>query len=578
MSVTDDAATASLASVKPPEDNDFQLPSEGLDDSKRKATLDKLEKYFSARRDKFLGYQVNEGFDYQTDAARFLNYHSNNVGDPFEDSHFTLHTRGAERAVLDYYARLWHAKPREKDHGGKFTHPDAYWGYVLTMGSSEGNNYAFWNARDYLSGKTLMREPSSRDNATAAHYMWVRDTPPTDNQNAYSPVCFYSRDTHYSVAKALRVLNIPTFFEVGTKCYPYANPLTSKKARDEGRWEPWPHEVPSEGDDAGPGSIDIDKLVTLVEFFASMGHPILINLNYGSTFKCAYDNVGLICEKLRPIFHKYGLDERKVRYGRDQQGKELVDTRTGYWIHVDGALGATYAPFLEKAIEAKKVSLPKNGGGQDIPLPMFDFRIPEVCSIVTSGHKYPGASWPCGVFMTKSNLQMQPPEQPAVIGSPDTTFGGSRNAFSPLLMWDFLAKHSEATQIDMVVKAVKITDYAERKLKELDTNNKWAVARSPLALCVRFRKPPEHIVSKYSLATIPLRTIEGNQVDYAHLYVMPHVTERLIDELVHDLQNAIPAESQHELGGIDLWSYSDGVADPADVMRLALVRTWGNGF
>jgi histidine decarboxylase len=544
--------------VVEPTDKDFVLPAGGLDEAKRRATLDKLEKYFSVQRKKFLGYQTNESFDYRSEMSRFLDYHFNNVGDPFEDSHFTLHTRWAERAVLDYYAKLWHAKPRTVDGVTKKMAEDAYWGYVLTMGSSEGNNYALWNARDYLAGKTLMREPGANGNA---NYMWVQDTPPANNHNAYSPVCFYSHDTHYSVAKAMRVLDIPSFFEVGTKLYPHANPLSPGS--------PWAHEVPSEGGDDGPGSIDVAALTKLVDFFASMGHPILVSLNYGSTFKCAYDDVEKVCAQLRPIFKKYHLDKRRVRYGRDSDDNELVDERTGYWVHVDGALGATYAPFLEKAIAAKKVS------EKNARLPKFDFRIPEVCSIVTSGHKYPGAPWPCGIFMTKSNLQMQPPEQPAVIGSPDTTFGGSRNAFSPLIMWDFLAKHSEQAQIEMIAKAEELAAYAERELRAL--GEVWAVGRTPLSLSVRFKKPSAEIVHRYSLATVPLRTGKG-QVDYAHLYVMPHVTKQLIDNLVADLRGAKPEKARRMVDGTDLWSYADGIAHVDDVERLALVRTWGNGF
>ncbi|GGP78841.1 pyridoxal-dependent decarboxylase [Saccharothrix coeruleofusca] len=549
---------SSAVSADQPTDDEFRLPPDGLPEADRKKALDKLEAYFAQQRAEFLGYQTNEGFSYHADMARFLDYHFNNVGDPFEASHFTLHTRWAERAVLDYYARIWHAKPRTKNSRGEMP-PDAYWGYVLTMGSSEGNNYALWNARDYLSGKTLMREP---DPNGLAQYMWVQDTVPADNENAYSPVGFYSHDTHYSVAKAMRVLGIPSFYELGTKKYPHANPLNPG--------QPWDHEVPSEGGDDGPGSIDIAALTKLVEFFASMGHPILINLNYGSTFKGAYDDVAAVCDALRPIFAKYGLDKRKVRYGRDEQGNELVDERAGHWIHVDGALGATYAPFLEKAIDAGRID-------EDAALPLFDFRVPEVFSIVTSGHKYPGAPWPCGIFMTKANLQMLPPDQPAVIGSPDTTFGGSRNAFSPLIMWDFLARHSEQTQVDMIVEAEEVAAYAVARIGEL--GERWAAARTPLSLSVRFMKPPDEIVHRYSLATVPLKTSSGTVVDYAHLYVMPHVTRELVDSLVEDLRTApeIPVQRARR-GGVDLITYVDGSAETPDVSRLALVRTWGNGF
>lgn len=559
MTIIDYTHDSVVHAAGQPTDEDFALPSSGLDDASRTAVLAKLERYFADMQSRFLGYQTNQSLHLQQDMAKFLDYHFNNVGDPFAPSHFTLDSRAAERAVLAYYAKLWHAAPREYDSKGHLTNPNAYWGYVLTMGSSEGNNYALWNARDYLSGKTLMLEPDAN-----GHHSWVQDTAPADNQNAYTPVAFYSQDTHYSVAKALRVLGIPTFYEVGTKMYPHANPLDPNGS--------WDLAVPSQDGNAGPGSIDVDKLVTLVEFFARMGHPILVNLNYGSTFKGAYDDVETICTRLtNEVFIPYKLDKRQVRYGRDSHNKELTDERTGYWIHVDGALGATYGPFLQQAIANQHAD--GHPGGK---LPRFDFSIPEVSSIVTSGHKYPGAPWPCGIFMTKARLQMQPPAQPDVIGSPDTTFGGSRNAFSPLIMWNFLARHSEDAQIKMAAKAHQTAANAERKLAALPGD--WQVARTPYSLAVRFRRPSDNdIVHKYSLATVSLRDESGRRVDYAHLYVMPHVTDDLVDQLVGDLSRTKPLEP-HPAPARTAATYVDGTADTPEIARLTMVHTWNQAF
>jgi histidine decarboxylase len=47
--------------------------------------------------------------------------------------------------------------------------------------------------------------------------------------------------------------------------------------------ETWPQTVPS--DVNGHGTVDVEKLLKLVEFFAKKGHPPLIVLNYGTTFK-----------------------------------------------------------------------------------------------------------------------------------------------------------------------------------------------------------------------------------------------------------------------------------------------------
>ena len=65
--------------------------------------------------------------------------HQENGHLPFGASYYGQSTLWMEHNVLNYYASLWHAKwPHDpKD-------PESYWGYTLTMGSSEGNLYAIY--------------------------------------------------------------------------------------------------------------------------------------------------------------------------------------------------------------------------------------------------------------------------------------------------------------------------------------------------------------------------------------------------------------------------------------------------
>jgi glutamate decarboxylase len=77
----------------------------------------------------------------------------------------------------------------------------------------------------------------------------------------------------------------------------------------------------------------------------------------GSTFDGAYEPVAEICAALDDLHERTGLDVP---------------------VHVDGASGAFIAPFIDPELE-------------------WDFRLPRVCSINTSGHKYglvyPGVGW-----------------------------------------------------------------------------------------------------------------------------------------------------------------------------------------
>lgn len=513
-----------------PTDADFLIGPDGFSQEQRLAALDKLKAYLVRQGARAIGYQASQDLTDSEDLGMFLSHHINNVGDPFVDSHFTLNSRWPERAVLDYYARLWNARIPAQRHR---THGEDFWGYVLSMGSTEGNLYAMWNARDYLDGRALVRDKLTIGRGVAARSTYTRAAAPEDNPNAYTPVTFFSEDTHYSHIKAMRALDLATFYDMGADLYPGQCPL------DTGPWsthptvEGWPVGVPSTGGEAGPGTVDIDALACLVEFFAAKGHPILVTFNVGSTFKGACDDVEAACARLRPIFAKHGLANRRVHY--DPEDRSKYDVRRGYWVHVDGALGGAYLPYVEQAVKQ---------GLLDTKPPVFDFRVPEVASIVTSGHKYPGAPFPTGVYMSKAGNRLQPPDDPAVIASPDTTFAGSRNGLASIVMWNHLARHSEADHLATVVRVTELADYAAGRLRDLSAElagrgepgaeDGLHVGHTEMSLSVWFRQPTKDIVFKYSLACVPL-DVGGVEHDYSHLYVMPHVTKEMIDDLIDDL-------------------------------------------
>lgn len=511
---------------------DFQLPSTGLTEEQRAKALAQLHEYLSIQKANFLGYQVNQQLDYEDDLKPYLNYHVNNVGDPFIDGNLTIHSKWMERAVLDYYARVWNARLPHNPADG-----ESYWGYVVSMGCTEGNLYGLWNARDYLAGKLLLEEHTAEEEARVASFeghprsllrrlIYKQALPLDGKPHAYTPVVFYSEDTHYSIIKAGIVLGLHTFYEIGQHYYPNENPLAPG--------QPWSKEVPSTQGSTGPGSIDIPSLVKLVEFFATKGYPILICFNYGTTFKGAYDDVEAAGKALMPIFQRYGLQERKVYY--DPSDPNQFDLRTGYWFHVDGALGAAYMPFVEMAYDAGKIA--QRG-------PNFDFRLPFVHSIAMSGHKWIGAPCPCGIYMTKTKYQLRPPDNPEYIGSPDTTFAGSRNGLSAIILWDYLAKTSYEGEIEKALYTEKMAEYAVQQLKELEQHlgeSLW-VERTPLSLTIRFKQANPDLIFKYSLSSETL-FVNGQKRAYNHIFIMAHVTTQLIDQLITDLRQpgAFPSQ------------------------------------
>ena len=529
----------------------FQLSNTRLTDERQRDALGQLESYLKVQQKNFLGYQLNENVNYSEKLSFMLDIHTNNLGDPFVNGNCTMNTKIMERSVLDYFANLWHGESPSDPANG-----ESYWGYVLSMGSTEGNLYALYNARDYLKGKILYQE----SNGDLSYVRALKEN--AHSTHSYHPIAFYSEDTHYSITKIVRALEISTFYEIGEKEYQGQCPITS-----DGHW---PKEVPSENGNKGPGSIDVDKLIQLVEFFVKTGSPPLIILNIGTSFKGAYDDVEQIGNRLKPILEKHNLYKRKVEYAR---GK--FDERTGFWIHVDGALGASYLPFLEKAGDRIEEHIPK-----------FDFSLPFVHSIVTSAHKYPGCPMPSGIYMTKRKYQIAPPDDPEYIGSPDTTFAGSRNAISPAVLWCYYANTNDEIEIDKAIQVEDTAKYAEMKLKQLEQDYendgyKLWVERTPLSIVIRFRDPENvDIIFKYSLSQMKL-IIDGEKQPrkYVHIFIMPSVTKQIIEQLVEDLRQAyrknILEKQDHT---VEQPISTSNLNETIDIQRIAHVPLDSRGY
>jgi histidine decarboxylase len=492
----------------------YQVPSSGLTKEQRTRAFDETEKAIHHSENVMLGYRRSLRNGLECVSGQFMSAHLNNGGSAYGASHTGLTTLWMERNVLDYFASLWNAK---WPHNPK--DPESYWGYTLTMGSTEGNLHALWNARNYLSGK-YVSSSKEESKGILSNYHYSQCILPADNPNAFSPVVFYSQEVHYSFMKATEALAIPSFYEIGSQKYPSECPLGSD----------WPLAVPCEGGDGGSGAIDIEALKTLVDFFSAKGHPIIVIFSYGTTSKGAYDDVKTAGEALVPILKKNSMYERKHYYLADPDTYIL---RKGFWFHVDGALGASYAPFLQMAYQSGLTDL--------TPPPIFDFRLNFVASIVTSGHKFIGIPWPCGIYISKTEFQLRSPTKAYIsfIEAPDLTLAGSRNAHSALALWSYISTYSYEEQARRAIEALKTAVYAEQKLKELEADIKqdlW-VMHSPASLAVGFKRPNAWVLDKYHITGSSL-CVGGEWRQYVYVYTIDgELTKPKINELIKDLRS-----------------------------------------
>uniref|UniRef100_UPI0005932099 histidine decarboxylase n=1 Tax=Chromobacterium haemolyticum TaxID=394935 RepID=UPI0005932099 len=188
-----------------------------------------------------LAYPESADFDY-TPLHRFLRFSINNCGDWNESSNYLLNSFDFEREVMHFFAELFHIPFDES------------WGYV-TNGGTEGNMFGCYLARELFPDATL----------------------------------YYSKDSHYSVAKIIKLLRIKS------------------RAVDS---------LPS-------GEIDYDDLVAKIQQDQER-HPIVF-VNVGTTMKGAVDDIGIIQDKLA----------------------EAGIPRQDYYLHADAALSGMILPFVD---------------------------------------------------------------------------------------------------------------------------------------------------------------------------------------------------------------------------------------
>lgn len=355
--------------------------------------LDRLEQ-FAARE---VGFPVAFDFDYRS-LTPFLAYSLNNAGDPFMPMTYLLNSHEFEQEVVAFFAQMARAPDGE------------WWGYV-TNGSTEGNLYGLYLARELLPGG----------------------------------IVYFSQDSHYSVAKNLHFLNMR---HIMIRSQPN-------------------------------GEMDYEDLKETLRIRRDA--PPIVFANVGTTMKEGRDDIG----RIRAILDELVIEQR--------------------YIHCDAALCGGYAAFLD-------------------PRPSWDFE-DGADSIAISGHKFIGSPIPCGIALARRRHVERIGHSVAYIGSIDTTISGSRNGFTPLLLWYAIRALGEEGLRQRAEESLAVAAYAEERLQSIGV----AAWRNPQALTVVFPQPPQSVCDKWQLATA---------IGHSHIICMPHVRRSQIDELVADIEAA----------------------------------------
>lgn len=227
----------------------------------------------------------------------------------------------------------------------------------------------------------------------------------------------------------------------------------------------------------GPnGEIDYEDLEETVRIHRDV--PPIIVANLGTTMTGAVDRV----DRIRDIFDRLAIKQ--------------------YHIHGDAALAGMILPFVKD------------------PDP-FSFA-DGIHSIAVSGHKMIGSPIPCGVVLALRSQVERIARSVEYIGTLDTTISGSRNGFTPLILWYAMRRLGREGFRRMVVDCLKMADYAIGRFKEAGIEA-W---RNNNSNTVVFPRPQGELPEKWQIAVFE---------DIAHIITMPHVTKEKIDGAVADI-------------------------------------------
>ncbi|KAF0983858.1 hypothetical protein FDP41_007773 [Naegleria fowleri] len=206
--------------------------------------LAQYKKHVEERTYHHFGYPYNLSYNHE-ELSPFLRYSINNLGDPFVESNYGVHSRAFEQSVLQFFAKLWKIGPCPDEANAQNWSHDEYWGYVTNCGT-EGNLYGILLGREQFPDAVLVS----------------------------------SRESHYSVSKAAKLyrmpeIRVPTLY---TGEIDYAI-LEKELIRNR-----------EETEDLSQGK---------------KKRPVVMNVNIGTTVKGAVDNLDTILD----IFKRTGYTE-----------------------------------------------------------------------------------------------------------------------------------------------------------------------------------------------------------------------------------------------------------------------------
>lgn len=226
------------------------------------------------------------------------------------------------------------------------------------------------------------------------------------------------------------------------------------------------------------GEMDYGDFKSMLSTWRSA--PPIIFANLGTTMKEGVDDI----DKIKKVLKELAIPE--------------------YYIHADAAMAGMTLPFIDGS-------------------KFYNFQ-DGIQSVSISGHKVIGSPIPCGIVLALKSNVGRIARAVEYVGTLDSTVSGSRNGFTPILLW-YAIKSKGFNGFKKVIRnSLRSAEYAVNKMNE----NGIQAWKNDHAITVVFPKPSKEVCEKWQMAL---------QDGLAHILCMPQVTHELIDELVYDICN-----------------------------------------
>ena len=189
------------------------------------------------------------------------------------------------------------------------------------------------------------------------------------------------------------------------------------------------------------------------------------------------------------------------------------------FLHIDAAYGGFVIPFLREL-------------GYDVP--SFDFEISGVDSISVDPHKMGMATIPSGVLLMKNEdyLEKITVDSPYLTSPRQASLSGTRcsaGAVSAYAVMKYLGREGYRR---IVADCMDATGYLVSRVKELGLEP--IIEPIMPIVCIKLKSPEKVYNSLNEMGWLPSLTREPKCL---RMVVMPHVTKKVIDEFVPDLEN-----------------------------------------